>query len=293
MSTTHQFGRSLRSLRRGSRRPSGHGVAGSRGRPGGRRRARLALIALVVVAMLGGGWLWLRDSPLVAVQRVNVTGLRGADAGRIRALLTAAAHGMTTLDVHAGTLRAAVSGYPVVKSLHVETQFPHGLRIAVTEQLPVAAVMLGGHATPVAPDGTVLHDVATNAALPVLTLTAAPGGTRITDPAARLELRLLAAAPDQMLSRLSGVSDGYWHGLVAQVRSGPSIYFGSGDQLASKWQAAIAVLAAPSTAGATYIDVTDPRRPAAGAGTTVGAPAPTVSGTGASGASSTGTPPGA
>lgn len=274
MSTTQQFGRSLRGLRRSAQRARGRGTSAAQRRSRRRRRGRLALIVAACLAVLAGGWLWLRDSPLVAVQHVTVTGVSGSDAGRIRAQLTSAARGMTTLDVRTGTLRAAVSGYPVVKALHVETHFPHGLRIVVSEQLAVASVMLGGHATPVAGDGTVLRDAAGAATLPVLTLKAAPGGARITDPTARLELRLLAAAPYQLLARLASVSDDYWHGLVAQVRSGPSIYFGSGDQLASKWQAATAILAVPSTAGASYIDVTDPRRPAAGAGTTVGAPAP-------------------
>ena len=57
------------------------------------------------------------------------------------------------------------------------------------------------------------------------------------------------------------------HGLVAQVRGGPSIYFGDATELPrAKWHPATAVLADPSSAGAAYIDVTDPVRPAAGAG---------------------------
>jgi hypothetical protein len=53
---------------------------------------------------------------------------------------------------------------------------------------------------------------------------------------------------------------------VAQLRNGPSIYFGDANQLAAKWSAAVAVLADSGSAEAVYIDVTDPQRPAAGAG---------------------------
>ena len=56
------------------------------------------------------------------------------------------------------------------------------------------------------------------------------------------------------------------HGLVAQIRGGPSIYFGDATELLQKWIAASEVLADPGSAGAVYIDVTDPQRAAAGAG---------------------------
>ncbi len=70
---------------------------------------------------------------------------------------------MTTLDVQVSHLRTAVSPYPVVKGLQVSTQFPHGMRIEVIEQVPVAMVDVGGRSTPVAGDGTLLTDVTTNA----------------------------------------------------------------------------------------------------------------------------------
>jgi hypothetical protein len=50
-----------------------------------------------------------------------------------------------------------------------------------------------------------------------------------------------------------------------QLRSGPSVYFGDSADLDAKWLAATEVLADPGSAGASYIDVTDPSRPAAGA----------------------------
>jgi hypothetical protein len=68
------------------------------------------------------------------------------------------------------------------------------------------------------------------------------------------------------LAKLSQVSHDAAHGLTAQLRGGPAIYFGDGTEARAKWRAALEVLADPGSAGATYIDVTDPRRPAAGAG---------------------------
>ncbi len=53
---------------------------------------------------------------------------------------------MSTLDVNPAALRAAVASFPVVRAVHAIPSFPHGLRIEVTEQLPVAALTIAGPA---------------------------------------------------------------------------------------------------------------------------------------------------
>jgi cell division protein FtsQ len=229
-----------------------------------RLRVRVALAAVAVLALLGGGWLWLRDSSLVAVRKVTISGVYGPDAAQIRSALTLSARNMTTLDVRLGQLRTAVGPYPVVKDLRVSTEFPHGLRIRVLEQLPVGALLAGGHAVAVTGDGTLLHDVATGS-LPEVPVRLLPGGSQVTDRPTLDALALLSVTPARLLARVAQVSDGSAHGLVVELRSGPSIYFGDASELDAKWTAATAVLADPSSAGASYIDVTDPSRPAAGA----------------------------
>lgn len=233
-----------------------------------RPRPRLIAILVGVVLVLGGAWLWLRDSSLVSVDHVVVSGESGPDATQIRSALIVAARNMTTLDVRMDQLRTAVAPYPVVRDLRVSTQFPHGMRIRVIEQIPVGAVLAGGRTFAVAGDGTLLHDVPATVSLPAIPLKVPPGGDRLTDPDALHAVALLAAAPYAMLGRVSQVTTVTRHGLVAQLRSGPSVYFGDADRLAAKWTAVIAVLADPGSAGAVYLDVTDPGRPAAGAATT-------------------------
>jgi cell division protein FtsQ len=256
---------------------------------------RTVMVLAAVAALVLGGWLWLRDSSLVSVRRVTVTGVSGPDAGQIRRALVASARTMTTLDVQIGQLRTAVAPYPVVKNLQVSTQFPHGMRIQVIEQIPVAAVSVDGRSIAVAADGTLLHDVVASSQLPVIPLRVPPGGSRLTDPAARGAVAVLAAAPYPLLSHLVQVTSDGAHGLVAQVRNGPSIYFGDAHELAAKWAAAIGVLAQAGSAGASYIDVTDPGRPAAGPGSTSSSSssASTATTTGASsGSTSASTTPG-
>jgi len=227
-------------------------------------RSRRLLAALAALVALGGAWLWLRDSSLVSVERVTVSGLHGPDAGRIRSALSGAARSMTTLDVREDALRTAVAPYPVVKDLQVSTQLPHGLRIRVIEQIPVAVVSVAGRPLPVAGDGTLLHDVAPAGTLPSIPLSVPPGGARLSDPTALHAVQLLAGAPYQFLGHISQVSSSGTHGLVAALRNGPSIYFGNAGQLDEKWTAAVAVLGDGGSAGASYIDVSDPARPVAG-----------------------------
>jgi cell division protein FtsQ len=163
-------------------------------------------------------------------------------------------------------LRTAVSPFPEVKDVRVATEFPHGMRIRVIEQLPVAVVEVDGRRVAVAGDGTILHNFATSSSLPSIQLSVPPGGPRVTEPNAMKAVTLLAAAPYRMLTKISQVATVAPHGLVAQLRNGPSVYFGDTSQLGAKWTAAVEVLADPGSAGAFYIDVSDPARPAAGAG---------------------------
>lgn len=261
-----------------------------------RVRTRLKLIAacLALLALLGGGWLWVRNSSLVSVRHVEVTGLSGRDAGAIRAALVGAARNMTTLDAHVGQLRTAVAPYPVVADLRVSTQFPHGMRIHVIEHLPVGALTAGGRAIAAGADGTLLHDAPTTS-LPAVPVSVLPGGTRVTDSRARNALALLAVAPRRLLTRISQVTTSPPHGLVVQLRDGPSLYFGDAADLHAKWIAATEVLADRGSTDASYIDVTDPARPAAGVSSEVvsaaglatsGASSATSGGSSSTGASS-------
>jgi cell division protein FtsQ len=269
------------------RRRSGAVVAR---RPRSARRRRLPrpgprfLAALVaVLALAAGGWVWLRNSSLVAVQRVTVIGVSGPDAGQIRSALIVTARSMTTLNVRMGALRTAVEPYPVVKQLHVTTSFPHRMTIDVVEHVPVAMISAAGRQTAVSADGTLLHDAAVTGALPTISLDVTPGGTHVTGVALS-EVRLLAAAPYTLLAKVAQVSSDGGRGLVAQLRNGPKLIFGTGGELGAKWSSAAAVLADPTSDGADYIDVTVPARPTAGAGSdTLAAPA----GTSGQGASST------
>jgi cell division protein FtsQ len=227
-------------------------------------RARLAAVGMAVtLAVLGGLYFfWLRDSSLVRVEHVRVTGVTGANAQRIAARLTAAARGMTTLNVDDDALREAVAAFPAVQSVHTDAGFPHSLKIIVSERVPVAALTAGGRSIAVASDGTVLPGTGTRS-LPAIPMRELPTGAHLTNLGTLRALAVLTAAPPQLRARVQELEKGKG-GLRAVLRGGGTLVFGGPNLLAAKWLAAAAVLGDPSARGARYVDVRIPRRPVAG-----------------------------
>jgi cell division protein FtsQ len=223
---------------------------------------RAALAFAGVLALLIAGFAWLRDSPLVAVRTVTVTGVSGPDARQVREALVAAAQDMTTLHVRQGDLRTAIDPYPGVLGVQTDAHFPHGLHIAVRERLAVAAVVSGTQRVPVAADGT-LMPTSPSAGLPEISAKALPGGAHASAPDVRRAIAVLTAAPPALRARVRRVYVGP-HGITAPLRDGPTLYLGGSERLRAKWIAAATVLADRSSAGATYLDLRLPERPAAG-----------------------------
>jgi cell division protein FtsQ len=235
------------------------------------RRLRIALLAaLIALPLLAGGWMLLRKSSFVAVEHVQVSGVHGPQAHAIDAALAGAAEHMSTLDLHPAALRAAVASFPVVQSVKAIPHFPHGLRIEVVEQPPVAALTVGGTRTAVAADGVVLGPSLLSSSLPALNNSQGGGvesltGERVQGQSLLAELTVLGAVPKPLqryVTRVYTFSGG--QGLTVAMRSGLLVYFGDAWRPHAKWTALARVLAAPTSVGATYIDVRVPERPAAG-----------------------------
>jgi cell division protein FtsQ len=230
-----------------------------------RRRAfvRGFVAVLLLAVVLGGGWLWLRDSGLVRVTDVRVTGSTTSEESAIRAALDSAAREMTTLHVRRNVLDDAVAPYTSVAGLRVATDFPHELSIEVLEHRPVAALDVDGRRVPVSGGGIVLRGVQADRDLPSIRRPNTPADGRVTDERTRAALGVAAAAPNELLTRAERI---WWgpRGLTVDLRNGPPLYFGTGDDPRAKWAGAARVLAEPSAAGATYLDLRVPGRVAAG-----------------------------
>jgi cell division protein FtsQ len=232
--------------------------------PSAHWRRRLVALAVLAAALAAGYFFWLRDSSLVRVERVTVTGLDTPDAARIRAKLGAAARKTTTLHLNVAALRRAVADEPVVHSLTVSPDFPHALRIEIVENRPVALLVADGRELAVAPDGTVLEGAEITSPLPAIRVGRLPDRGQMPDGPARARLAVAAAAPPRLRARVESISIEHGRGAVAQLKGGPPVYFGRSVELERKWVAAAGVLAQDSSRGATYIDVRMPERPVAG-----------------------------
>jgi cell division protein FtsQ len=241
---------------------------GARVRPAAPRLPRVTLRRLLALAtalavLVGGCWLWLRDSPLAQVRDVEVTGSSSSEEGRIRAALEDAALDMTTLHVREESLRTAVAPYTSVAGLRVETDLPHAMRIEVLEHRPVAALEVGDRRIAAAGSGLLLRGVVADEDLPVIRMDAPPAGERVDNANTLTALAISAAAPDALRKRIDRLWTGP-HGMMLALIDGPDVIFGDASDSRRKWLAAARVLADPSSAGATYLDVRIPERVAAG-----------------------------
>ena len=229
-----------------------------------RRHFLRGFVAVLLLAvLLGGGWMWLRDSGIAKVTVVHVTGSTTNEESQIRAALDSAAREMTTLHIRRDVLDDAVAQYTSVAGLRVQKDFPHKLSIEVLERRPVAALDIDGRRVPVSGNGIVLTGVQADRGLPSIRRDTTPPDGRVDDRRPRAALAVAAAAPQRLRIR----SERLWwgpRGLTIDLRDGPPLYFGTGDDPGLKWAGAARVLAEPSAAGATYLDLRVPGRVAAG-----------------------------
>ncbi len=226
-------------------------------------RPRVVLLVALALALVTGGWLWFRDSSFVAAHGVQISGVQGPGAGAIEAALRERASGMSTLDVNLGSLRAAVAAYPQVRDLRVHASFPHGMRITVIEQPPVAVLQAtdGAH-TAAAADGAILGAGLASSSLPVVGVASVPA-KQVQSPATLECLEVLGAVPTPLASFLVRAYDGP-KGLTVQLRNGMLVIFGNASRPHAKWISFARVLVAEGGASASYVDVRLPERPAVG-----------------------------
>src|SRR5204862_748478 len=171
-------------------------------------RRRLIVAVLLAAALFAIYRLWFRDSSFVAVQHVTVTGLTTKDAPSIRNALTAAAHDMSTLNMNEAALDQSVAGFPIVRAVVAQPSFPHTLKIHVIEQEPVAVLEVGSERLLLAPDGSVLRDVATGHPLALIKSSGAVPQDMLTDRVALSSLHVAAATPRALAGRITTIDRG-------------------------------------------------------------------------------------
>lgn len=223
-----------------------------------RRRSRLrlvvrALVATLVALLLGAGVWLVGFSPVLAVQRVEVTGTSVLDAATVeRTAAISTGTPLARLDV-AGIERR-VGALAPVREVHVDRQWPSTVTIEVTERTPLYAVQQNQG------DGYLLVD---RDGVAYTTLPEPPGGLLVVtaDSAELLPdvATVVAALPDELRDQVHGVSADTRDSITLALSGGRTVVWGSAER--SDYKATVLMALLKARKGTVY-DVSAPDWPA-------------------------------
>jgi cell division protein FtsQ len=230
--------------------------------------ARSLLVAWLIVLAAGGAYAAARETPMFAVRTIDVHGAKPALAAKVRAA-AAGAIGDSLISLDGGEVVGRVEAVPSVAWATYDRSFPHTLRIFVRPERTVAVLRAGQNAWLVASRGRVVARIArgTHPELPRIWVPAATeisvGGVLDQD-AGRAVARVLAPVCGRRLPRRVASVTLHDGNLTFALAGGIELRFGAPSDLPLKLAVARHVLA-QLPLGATYIDVSVPDRPVAGA----------------------------
>jgi cell division protein FtsQ len=215
---------------------------------GQRRARRLRLIAvavailLVVVACVA-----IYDSPLFTITSVEVVATPHNPAGTIRALARVPADA-TLIRFPADAVAARVAVDPWVALVSVTRVFPSGMRIRVTERVPVAVVQSGTSQWFVDATGMIVATASVGATATMPAIQGVPGldprpGRRTSSEALLNAVAILAGISQQLRSMVVSV----WAPTIDDAKlttaGNVDIVIGQAVSLATKDQLALRILA--------------------------------------------------
>jgi cell division protein FtsQ len=229
------------------------------------RRSLAVGLGIVVLACFA--YLLARETPLFAIDRIEVQGASPRVAGEVRqALATLVGRPLVGLD--GSEVLQKVDALPTVVSATYDRGFPHTLRVTVVPERPAAVLRSGVSSWLVSARGRVMERLSLRAdrSLPrvwVPAHTAEPVGSLLEGVQARVAVRAAGLA-GAFASRIATVTYGD-RTLVLHLRSGLEILLGAASDVKLKVAvAARALTELPS--GSTYLDVSLPGRAVSGAG---------------------------
>ncbi|HEX2849691.1 MAG TPA: FtsQ-type POTRA domain-containing protein [Acidimicrobiales bacterium] len=227
----------------------------------GRRRLRILVMALSVVAVLGGGY-GVTRSPLFDVDKVVVEGATRTPVAEV-ARAAGLDHHPQMADVDAAAAGRGIEHLPWVATAHVTRRWPGTVVVRLLERSPAATLAAagGGWAT-VDGSGRVVEIGATSppGLVPLAGVTAPPVGDTVDDRT-RGALSVLEALPAALDARLKGIDVGPDGAIVVHLDAAPPVIFGAPAQVREKLVALSTLLARVDLKGATAIDVRVPTAP--------------------------------
>ncbi len=228
--------------------------------------ARSLLTALLIVFGAGLAWIAARETPVFAVNTIEVAGgPAGVRAQVRRALQTVEGESLLKFDLDA-SLRS-VEGLPTVADARFNRAFPHTLRVVVVPERPVAVVRQGTRAYVVAESGRVMATT---------TRTHRPTLARIWIKR-DVQLQVGAHAEGDLLTAVTAVTPlvgSDFPGRITSVTATPvnltmrlqsGLEVRLGDPVDVALKLAVAARVIPLlTSDTTYLDVAVPDRPVSG-----------------------------
>jgi cell division protein FtsQ len=215
---------------------------------GQRRARRLRLIAVVAaLVVLGGSCVAIYNSPLFRVTSVEVVATPHVPAQTVLSLARVPSDA-TLIRFPADAVAERVALDPWVASVSVTRVFPSGMRIRVTERVPIAVVDAGTARWLADATGMIVATASPGATATIPAIEDVPGldprAGRRTDSEALLNaLAILAGISPQLRSMVVSVSAPTVDDAKLTTADKVDIVFGEAVSLATKDQLALRILA--------------------------------------------------
>jgi cell division protein FtsQ len=211
----------------------------------------VAAVVLVVV-VVSGMWL-VYFSSVLAVQGVDVGGIRQLSAAQVRAA-AAVPDGEPLARVDLDRIRSRVEAMAPVRSADVTREWPDRVRIDVQERRVVAVVEIGGALRGMDADGVVFTDYAkAPAGLPRVVTGSDTGSDALREAAL-----VIASLPTDLQAKLDHVEVGTVDEIALELRDGRTVQWGSAEESDQKAEVLPVLL---DRVKASHYDVSVPGQP--------------------------------
>lgn len=226
-------------------------------RPADRRPRRVSLRRIVrflaAISMLCGAAAFPASS-VFALHTVTVTGNTAVPASTVLRLADLQP-GLNAFQVDAGAIRERLLTDARIESVTVAMEdFPRGVRLAVRERAPIAALDAGGEYVMLSADGVAITTAADRGAQPVLIVdrldpTDVSIGRVAQSPEVRLGARVAGMLPDPLRDRITAVRVNGAGEVVLALRDGISVRLGGMKGMDERVEMVPQVLDAIATRG--------------------------------------------
>ena len=227
---------------------------------------RSLVVGLAILAVAGGAYVGARETSVFAVRSITVSGGPPGLQAQVRRALTPLL-GTSLLALDGAAVEQRVEALPGVLSARYDRSFPHTLRVAVVPERPVAVLRRGPDSWLVSARGRVVSRMGRggDTALPriwVPTAVQVSVGGFLDATHGGSAARALALVADHFPARIATAS--FTGGdLTFRLRSGLELRLGDATDVRLKL-AIVRRALYDLPPGATYLDVSVPRRPVAG-----------------------------